>query len=219
MSRRRSSVSMSGQSLTEFVIVFPLMILIVFGLIQFALLYQIRATLNHATMLAARAGALHNGNSASMRAAFATGLAPLFATGASMEQYTAALLTATKEISAPFGLLTLTVLNPTHSALQDFGRARLDGVAGRELPADTLNYRNSAPGTVSMISVQDANLLHVRVRYCARLIVPVMDRVIQSIVNATPTLDCASPLGKGLRIPIQSEAIVRMQSPFYESNL
>lgn len=45
----------AGQSSAEFLIALPIVILLLFGVIRFALLYQARATLNHATLLAARA--------------------------------------------------------------------------------------------------------------------------------------------------------------------
>lgn len=228
-----------GQSMTEFIIVFPLLVLLVFGIIQFALLYQARATLNHATMLAARAGALHNGNKTKMRDALGAGLAPLFASSASLAGHTKAVTLARRETAS--NLTTVNVINPTRTAFSDFAGPRIDGGSGRALPNDTLNYRNPAPGTASRISVQDANILHVRVTYCVRLIVPVIDRVMHAAVNATSSnapvfsanglkdpfgtsgaargRSCSSGQFRGIRIPITSEAFVRMQSPFYESNL
>lgn len=228
-----------GQSIPEFIIVFPLLVLLVFGIIQFALLYQARATLNHATMLAARAGALHNGNKTRMREALGAGLAPLFATSASIAGHTNAVRLARRETAST--LTTVNVINPTRAAFSDFAGPRLDGGAGRALPNDTLNYRSPTPGTASRISVQDANILHVRVTYCVRLIVPVLDRVIHAAVNAsgsnapvlsangmqdpfgtggaTTARSCSNRQFRGMRIPISSEAFVRMQSPYYESNL
>ena len=236
MSARQSQ---SGQSMTEFLIIFPMLILLVFGIIQFALIYQARATLNNATLLAARAGAVNNGSNSSMRTALASGLAPLFATQPSMAGYGRALVEANLETTP--NLTRIDVLNPNRAALNDFGRTRVDGQAGRELPNDTLSYRNSTPGSASKISVQDANILHVRVSYCLRLLVPVLDRVIHAGVNAlspmsqvlsangmqdpfgtggtTVSTGCISPLSRGPRIVIRSEAMVRMQSPFHESNL
>lgn len=227
--------------MTEFLIVFPLLIMLLFGIIQFGLIYQARATLNYATLLAARAGAVNNGNAGKMRAALAAGLAPLFASDPSMGGYAGALGKANLETVAGAGMVKLDVLNPTSAALNDFGRDRLDGGSGRELPSDTLSYRSTAPGSASGISVQDANILHVRVSYCFRLIVPVMDRVIHAGVNAlspaspvlsangmqdpfgtdgtTVAVECANPLFRGPRIVIRSEAMVRMQSPFFEANL
>lgn len=230
-----------GQSMTEFLVVFPMLVMLVFGIIQLALIYQARITLNHATLLAARAGALHNGNKTSMRRALGSGLAPLFATEPNMTDYVStALRRGTEEALLP-NLTRIDVLNPTRAALSDFGRAKLDGTTGRELPSDTLTYRSTTPGATSRISVQDANIIHVRVTYCVRLLVPVMDRVIHAGVNAltpmspalsangmqdpfgtsgtTVSVNCINPLGRHLRIPITSEAMVRMQSPFYEANL
>ena len=225
-----------GQSATEFLVVFPAVVLLVFGIIQLALLYQGRATLNYATMLAARGGALHNGDMGEMRNALARGLAPMFAGEASTAGYAKAYAKAVVETSALGNMTTIEILNPTHAALDDFGRPSLDGVSGPELPNDTLNYRSTGAGPSSKISVQDANLLHVRVTYCYRLIVPIIDRMLHSAMNggtiaatgmsnpfgigAQPLLaPCTNPLLPGLRIHIRSEAIVRMQSPFFKSNL
>jgi hypothetical protein len=224
-----------GQSATEFVVIFPALVLLVFGILQMGFVYQGRSTLNYATMLAARAGALHNGDVGEMRNALARGLAPLFAGEATSAGYTAALAKAAAETAGPAALTSIEILNPRGAAFTDFGRTRLDGTKGKELPNDTLAYRNSAAGGASKQSVQDANLLHVRVTYCFRLIVPVIDRVVQAAFNgnapgaggmgdpfglndaSAPTLCNAATSGR--RIYIQSEAIVRMQSPFFESNL
>jgi len=234
----RRACRQRGQSATELLVVLPVLVLLLFGTIQLGLMYQARSTLNHATMLAARAGALHNGDHGAMRNALARGLTPLFAKEASATGYTKALNDALTE-TATGSITRIEVLNPTGPALADFGRARLDGEGGRELPNDTLHYRTTAAGSTSNLSVQDANLLHVRVTYCYRLIVPVIDRMLHAAVNAvsTPTTGsgmgnpfgigaapgagarCAAPGVRGPRIEIRSEAILRMQSAFYEANL
>ncbi|UUZ50470.1 DUF192 domain-containing protein [Massilia sp. B-10] len=156
-----------GQSMTEFLVVFPALVLLVFGIIQFALLYQTRLTLNHATMLAARLAALNNGSDAAMRLALGNGLAPLFALDPTMGGYIYAVKEANKRTIKGANMVDLTVLNPTKAAMNDFGRTKLNGTGGRELPNDTLSYRSVTPGTNSKISVQDANILHVRVEFCA----------------------------------------------------
>lgn len=219
----------------------PVLVMLVFGTIQAALLYQGRAMLNHAAMLAARAGALHNGDPGEMREALARGLLPLFARAATPQGYAAAHAQASAETAAG-AMATIEVLNPTPAAFSDFGRAREEG-GGSELPNDTLNYRSTVPGAASGISIQDANLLHVRVTYCFRLIVPLVDRMLHAMLNGADPDPDANPAAPGLRdpfgiravagvpcmtavaagtdrrIPIRSEAIVRMQSPFYQANL
>lgn len=238
---RRQQGGEGGQSATEFLVVFPMLIFLVLGVVQWGLLYQARAVLNHASLLAARAGAVHNGSKSEMKKALAAGLTPLFASEASMAGFAAARAKAFTEISVA-NLASIDVLNPTTQAFTDFGQVRLDGLGGgdREIPNDTLNFRNPNAGASSGISVQDANILHVRVSYCYRLIVPVVGRMIHAAVNALPgghalqaqgmsdpfgigsgplVDSCTRPLVSGPRIKIQSEAVVRMQSPFYRSNL
>ena len=225
-----------GQSATEFLIIFPALIFLVFGVLQWALIYQARSTLNHAVFLAARAGALNNGSKHSMKSGLASGLTPLFAAKANATGYSAALLKAKIDVNyvgGALGATKLEVLNPTKAAITDFGRSRLDNKAGKEIPNDTLMYRSTKPGKNSKISVQDANILHLRVTYCYRLIVPVVGRMIHAMsdinpFNKSPGMD--NPFGDlngsfngcpgldGPRIALRSEAIVRMQSPFFEEN-
>jgi Flp pilus assembly protein TadG len=241
--RKRRAKRTRGQAMVEFLVIYPALIFMLFGVIQWSLIYQARSTLNHAALLAARAGAVNNGSKTEMKKGLAAGLTPLFAKEATAAGYLAARTRAFTEISVA-NLASFTVINPTAAAFSDFGQARLDaaGPAGdRELPNDTLTYRNTAAGATSGISVQDANLLHVRVSYCYRLIVPVVGRMIHAVSNTLPFFDyslqshgmsdpfgigaapavdsCTRPLVQGPRIRIQSEAVVRMQSPFYRSNL
>lgn len=237
-SGRGKRAPQAGQSATEFVVVLPVLIMLVFGTIQLGLLYQARATLNYATMLAARAGALHNGNMGEMRNALARGLLPLFAKLATPQGYEDARQKAVEETAAAGSMTTIEILNPTSAAFSDFGRPREDGGAGNELPNDTLSYRTTGEGSASKISIQDANILHLRVTYCFRLIVPVIDRMLHFMLNTTTpdaavpgmrnpfgigtaasAAPCSSAQSNGLRIQVRSEAMVRMQSPFYQANL
>ncbi|WGL15417.1 pilus assembly protein [Microbulbifer bruguierae] len=59
-----------GQALPEMLIVFPIVVILVMGIIQVSLLYRGKATLNSATFHAARAGALNHAYLSSMRSAF-----------------------------------------------------------------------------------------------------------------------------------------------------
>ncbi len=236
-SRRQSG--QSGQSMIEFLIVYPVLIFLLFGIIQWSLIYQARVTLDHAALLAARAGALNHGSRSEMSSGLAAGLTPLFANEASDVGYMAARARALLEVNTP-GLVAFEVVNPTSAAFIDFGQPRLDGGGDPQIPNDTLAYRNTRVGPLSGISVQDANLLHLRVNYCYRLIVPIVGRMIHAVSNTLTPFDhslgahgmsdpfgigdaplvdpCLGPIN-GPRIRLQSEAIVRMQSPFYRSNL
>ena len=64
--------------MTEFIIVFPVLFILIFAAFQFALLYHAKITLNYATFLAARSGAVSNGHLGIMENALARGMAPLY---------------------------------------------------------------------------------------------------------------------------------------------
>lgn len=226
--RRRQS----GQSATEFIIVLPVLLLLCLGMIQFALVYQAKSTVNYATLMAARAGAVENGQTAAMLNGFGRGIAPLFAHSTSLATQQMAVLTATVEARNP-GITKLTVINPTSAALSDFGRTNYyAGKTVTEIPNDTLMYRNTQTGARSGLSIQDANLLKISVTYCYDLYVPFVNRVIFYLLNGISNVYSTgnagglglptrmnrcyaySSVSGGFRIPIESEAIVRMQSPF-----
>lgn len=62
--------AISGQALPEMVIAFPLVVILIMGIIQIALLYRGKATLNNATFLAARSGSLNHGFVENMSSVF-----------------------------------------------------------------------------------------------------------------------------------------------------
>lgn len=71
--RKRSS----GQALVEHVVLWPTLILISMAVIQLGLLFRGRATLEHATFMAAREGSINNAWKAPMRSVLAAAMAPL----------------------------------------------------------------------------------------------------------------------------------------------
>jgi FlaG/FlaF family flagellin (archaellin) len=148
-----------GAALVEAVIALPILIVVILAAIQFGFVYQSKATLNHAALQAARAGAVRNGEPAALRRGLALGLAPLSSPDASLQG--AAEAVARTEAS----LLTdarIRILNPTRESFDDFA-TEVDGV--RELPNDRLHTRSAAAGARGGLNIQDANLLRVEVTY------------------------------------------------------
>jgi hypothetical protein len=246
--RARIAGSHGGQAMIEYLIIFPILIVLLFGVIQWALIYQARSVVNNATLLAARAAAMNNGNFRAARKAFGAGLAPLFNTEASDVEYLKAVEKGYVDagVFLPNGLTTIKIINPTQDAFTDFERPKLDGSGGTEIPNDTLQYRSTGPGTQSKISIQDANILHMRVTYCYRMYVPIVNNVISAVANTLSSWDyelqehgMSDQIGIGTgefsvpwndtcnlfmtkrepRIKIMSEAVVRMQSPYFRENL
>ena len=178
LSRRRR-----GQSMIEYLIILPMLLLLVLGAIQFALLYQIKSTLNYATFIAARQGALKQANKNAIKDGLASGMTPLFTFEPDAGSLLKGRVIAMVEVFNPL-TTTVELLSPTKKALTDFGIANPDKTTAETvIPNDNLMYRPTTAGGQSKISVQDANLLKIRVTYCAKLIVPLANVTFYSLVN------------------------------------
>lgn len=228
----------SGQALVEYVYVFPILILLILGAIQFGFIYQTKATLNYATFAATRQGALNNGSMSSIVDGLTSGLMPLFAhsssTGGSrnLDMLKNAWNLSSQQVSDP-KLMQITIVNPTSNA---FAAYKDQSDSGNEIPNDNLMYRPTDIAGSGGMNIQDANLLKVRVTYCYKMAVPILNKLIYNLVvdtsssstTGTTASDMLDSKGGGsttkrctgitdeYRIPITSEAIVRMQSPFQD---
>jgi hypothetical protein len=174
--RRPGRGPASGQALIEFLIIFPTLLLLVLGAFQFALLYQQKQTLNYATYYAARHGALKNAKGNAIKDALASAMTPLYMTKSNdYEDLLKARVIAAIETFNPLSM-RVAILNPTAAA---YNAHKGDSESGAEIPNDNLMYRGA--GVKGGMSVQDANLLTIRTTYCARLIVPIVNKVIYSL--------------------------------------
>ncbi|MCG8325405.1 MAG: pilus assembly protein, partial [Thiotrichales bacterium] len=170
----------SGQSATEFIIVTPLLLMLIFGSMQFALLYRAKITLNYATFQAARTGAFTNANRIMMENTLARNLAALYTRSATVGTNEGELFWARDRVRQEIidGFLWVQVLNPTDEAFNDLG---LDDDGDKLIPNDNLMYREQF--TSSGLTIQDANLLQIRVSYCHRMIVPYIDRLLAILMT------------------------------------
>ncbi len=234
-----------GQSAVEFLIVAPLIIVLMMGALQFALLYRAKLTLNLSTFEAARRGAVSNATWEAIDKGFAGSMTALYAAN------DVAGVTQGRTISSPipggaavaasldrgeflalsrqalpwWGLaandtvspICIERLNPPDEAFAAFGYA----AGSNELPNDNLMYRTR---TLSLangdVSIQDLNLLHIRVTYCHPMLVPVAGRVISSVYGLStapaPTADNEVDDLTGL---LQTDTTNRTVSSFYDDCL
>ena len=235
----------SGQATVEFLYVLPILLLLLLASLQFVFIYEAKQTLNYATFIGTREGALHNGSIVAIQSGLASGLAPLFVHGENQQALKDGRAVAKSELGN-FKLAKIVIVNPTQSALNGLKNA------SGEIPNDNLMYRTAdAASQKDGMNVQDANLLKVQVTYCVRLIVPIINRMIYGFAVAppaagqqakldgsytggtmsadellktaapgtptttTPTCtDTSSTNAYPYRVPVTSEAVVRMQSPF-----
>lgn len=188
-----------GQSMSEFIIVLPVLLLLALGAIQFGMLYHAKATLNLAAFEAARAGALNQGKAAAMKLGLANGLRPLFTYNTDHGAVIAGFDVAKGEVD---GYAKIEVINPSDEAIRHW--------KGR-IPNDNLLYARDA--TPSGLTRQDANLLKIKVTYCYPLQVFLIRNTIVALVRSNAdafTRACYD----GYRLPIIAQGVIRMQTDY-----
>lgn len=208
-----------GQALVEYLYALPILLLLILGSIQFALAFIAKTTLNEATFYAARSGSLNHANFLSMQTALAHGLSPLYQN--SQESHPIMVLNSqTKALSAVLNTsdVCIQILNPSKSAFSQFGVFEsLDyGEPVFEIPNARLLYKPTS--ATDGESIQDANILKIRVHYCYQMIVPFIGTLISSlassgIINVTSPWQVSCYQNNG--IPLVSNANVLMQSSAY----
>ena len=210
-----SSPRQRGAAIVETIIALPLLLCVILGAIQFGLIYQAKATLNHASLQAARAGAVGNASAASIRQGLARGLVPLYSPQSSLE----GVATALAEVNADLATdARIRILNPTREAFADFAE-EVDGQ--REIPNDRLHVRSTTAGHSSDLNIQDANVLKLQVTYGYELKVPLVNWFItRALSQVSRNADAfEQQLLRRNRLPILAGATVRMQSPARTSDL
>ncbi len=204
-----------GAALVEFQIVAILALLpLLLGLLQGALLLIASHTLGYATFQAARSGATAGADPQVMRRALAVGLLPLHA--ATFEAITTrnvatvALSAYARSVAATAAFAQVQILSPSQAAFDDF--ALPDAAGTLVIRSDALPHRSLDPGPRSGLSIQQANLLRIRVVYCHPLLVPLVDGVLLSVLRQfTTDLRDQACYAAG-RVPLQAEATLNMQS-------
>lgn len=224
-----------GQAMVEFLVVLPLLLLLVMGTLQIALILHAKVTLNYAAFEAARAGSLNGARMFFMEWAAARALAPLYTHSNKVTEFKQGRERVRKQIENDY--VRIELVNPTAETFLDFG---IDVDGDTVIPNDNLIYRGIKLGSSSSQTIQDANVIKVQVYYCYEMIVPFVNQIMWAMMRYSP--DDAMPVDMPLvepehrfgqpesgtfaeecvknkhaddgylGIPIRSQAIMRMQS-------
>lgn len=222
---RPSSKALAGQSLPEFLIVVPVFLFLLLLIFQLVLIYRAKTTLDYAALEAARTGAVTGARVNEMNKGLARGLTPLYATESGVSGLAEAYAKARADLLINS---RISIISPSQQAWDDFAEQQYNGQ--RALPSDNLAFRDRGI-KASGVNVQDANILKIRVQYDYPLIVPFVDLVLRGdseFVKSDGFWDSANVdmklpilsgpvMGNYYRIPLESYAIVRMQSPIYSN--
>jgi hypothetical protein len=215
----------AAQAMTEFLIIIPVLILLIFGAVQAAFIYSAKNGLNYATFQAARVGAMNNAQYDDMRRGLVRGMYPMFS------QYKNEDTRLEHTAGEVDNFLLITRISPDNAAFNAWAEEQEDplgdGEANEAIPNDNLMYR---PMQQNPVSIQDANLLKIRVQYCMKLIVPIVDRLLSSTsqfvdrensgrasasfkdVSRNTSANYADVCRSRAGFIVSSEATVRMQS-------
>jgi len=211
-----------GQSMVEFIIVTPIVLLLLFGALQFAFLYHAKTLLNYAAFEAARTGAVSNARVSEMENAFARSMAAIHTHNPTSDDVMCAREIVYKEIESGFVRIKVINPDPDSNIFTEFDDGSVDG--DLVIPNNNLMYRSAVSTTG--LSIQDANLLKIRVSYCYPLYVPYINRVLGIMLTNVESPSCPGCTGSFTstgsferacldngRFPLHAQAIVRMQSP------
>lgn len=186
----------SGVSMIETLMVFPVAILLGFGIVHLGLVYQARANLEYAALMAARVGAVTSIDIARM------------------QEEAARRMEASRIGPSTIlpGDIQIQVLNPTRQMFVDCGEpasggAVCDGALARcEIPNFGLQFRDPGVTRCDGTNYQDANILRIRVSYNFDSKVPFMNARLFA-------RDTGHAAGRDNGTLIQAVATVRMQTP------
>ena len=204
----------SGATLVEFQVVGLLCLLpLLLGLLQMALLLLASPLLHYATFQAVRAGTFAGADPAVMRRALAIGLMPLQVEGgtglSASNAPGVAAAAAARSMADVLVFARITLLQPGTAAFEDFS---VDTAQGRAIPNSSLLQRTAVPGVRSGLSIQQANVLQVRVDWCAPLIVPLIDRLLVGVLRGLDADLHSQVCYAAGRVPLRASAALNMQS-------
>ena len=225
-----------GQAMVEMIVISFVTLLLLFGIVQFALLYNAKTVLNYAAYEAARIGALNYSHPESMRLALAQKLAVLEPIDSSATSSAYDKLVGQREafITNFDSKACIRRLNPTNSSGGHWNEAHKTPQSTLGIANDHLLYRDPAAKGANVQSIQDANLLKISVTYCPKMMVPIVSQVIQNLMlidryELLPDksfterkLEGYTPSGlkpfnkqcyEAGRFPMVASAMMRMQTP------
>jgi len=194
-------------------VIAPVLILVMLGLLQIALLYRANAILTYATLEAARIGATENAQFEPMMSALLLRLMPL----AKVNQSIASTGEAKPDSQLMATLRSRTRLeriSPDAPTFDDWGK-EIKGI-GLAIPNSHLLSRSAADviGAASGLNLADANLLKIISVHGVELNVPLVGAM---IAGALARLDPAQIefYRRGL-LPVTSSVTLRMQSSAFQ---
>ena len=219
--RERRSLRQRGSAMLEFTVVAPLITLLGLGAIQYGMLFHAKNQYNHAAFMAARAGSIHNASIDEIRAAYQRALIPLYGGGTNAAELKQAFL---KAGAAVVNDADIVMLNPTMESFRDWNDPHLQkkfntSIDQHVIPNGGLAFKKAAIiPAASGQSIQDANLLKLRIMHGYKPGVPLIGAMYVRFLKALDTgadPRATATIDKG-QIPVVTHVTMQMQSDAIE---
>ncbi len=209
-----------GSAMIEFVVVGPILTLIGTIILQYALMFNAKNLVNHASFMAARAGTMGNARLSSVEMAYARALIPLYGGGRNTGELAQTFAKVQTDLA---GNAKIELLNPIKESFDDWGDEELRQKYGvRAIPNSSLAFKD--PTQIkgnSGQNIQDANLIKLKITHGYELKVPLAGTMIQFMMKWMDSGrdSFATEMYNKRRIPLVTHITMQMQSdPIEPSN-
>jgi hypothetical protein len=206
-----------GSAMIEFAVVGPILTLIGTIILQYALMFNAKNLVNHASFMAARAGTMGNAKLSSVEMAYARALIPLYGGGRDSGELAQAFVKAQTDLA---GNAKIELLNPTKESFDDWNDEDLRQKYGaRAIRNSSLAFKDhSVIKGNSGQNIQDANLIKLKITHGYELKVPLAGTMIQFMMkwmdNGRDSF--ATEMYSKRRIPLITHVTMQMQSDAIE---
>jgi len=226
MIRKNTQLKQQGSSMVEFLVVMPMLLFTGLAIMQLGLVYHAKTILNYATMEAARAGSVSNGQIEVMRKELGYRLAPVYGGDGSLKKSGMSVvrsMVAVNDISAT----NIEIISPEPSAFAVHGiNKTVTDRHENEIPnvnAIPNSHLRFAPTAIQSdgLSLHDANLLKIQVTYGYQMRLPFLNMKVPGMTWIMRNFliyadqDNWMYYVRGM-LPIKATATMRMQSEMWD---
>lgn len=217
-------INQAGATLTEFIVIGPLIFLLGMTGLQYTLMYNAKTNFTYASYEAARAGAIHNASPEKIQEGLLKGFLPYISANTGSKIPNTLLLQKAKITEAPF--MKIEIISPTEKAFNDFNDETLQKILKTDrkvIPNKKTDMDNlkTKKGASSGISISEANVLKLRITYGYKPTIPIAKNLLSSMYSFLngPKDSFSTKLLATKRIPIVVDVSAQMLSPAVENGL
>lgn len=212
-----------GSAMIEFTVVGPIITMLGLAVLQYGMLFFAKNQINYASFMAAREGSAANADISAVHAAYVRALVPLYGGGQTPAELASALAKASADLGPNgAGNINIELLNPTKESFDDWNDPALQAVlktgGKRVIPNAGQAFKSQAVGATSGQTIQDANLIKLRITHGYLPKVPFVNKLYTIYLKWLDPHDAPfhTKLVNDGRIPVVTHVTLQMQSDAIE---